>query len=368
MRVIEDALGSASGYVADLTNASFGALFRRDIGVEIGSEKYSYLGTSKGKRLRAFLEVSDDPTALAALKALKDYVQAAGWTIDRSDWQTVWSRFEDLIVALAEPREAAIEPADRPVWLAAMHEKLREIQRVAFRAYDDAADQGTKAPPEGTQIVLETHYKALSALLPADFPPSAAGDLGRHIKFCELSDMRSIVGWDVPDIMAAADRYVTQAAALDPARDDEEEHGEILSLVDELFHRPVALALTADEPNWHMLVLECCLLLGRRFTGKTGLPDDLSSYGRAFNLTAPLLLVPEDLSTDNNRNWQQGAMFLFQGYRAFLRNTHAHDISDGDRTFALQAIMFLSILAEVLSSSRRADAPPSSPPQDGETR
>lgn len=47
-----------------------------------------------------------------------------------------------------------------------------------------------------------------------------------------------------------------------------------------------------------MMVLKCCLLLGHEFGVKTGMEDDLSSYGKAFNLHDPLLLVPPDLDTD----------------------------------------------------------------------
>ena len=60
MRVVEEAFGSSSGYVADFTNPIFSSFFRREVGVDIYSDEYSEYGTSKGKRLRCFLENASD--------------------------------------------------------------------------------------------------------------------------------------------------------------------------------------------------------------------------------------------------------------------------------------------------------------------
>ena len=233
-------------------------------------------------------------------------------------------------------------------WLSKVQKELRAIQDVAFNAYDDAIDVERRTIADGVKAALETHHAILKELLPADFPASKTGDLARHIHFCEFADMRSIVGWDVPDVMAKAERYAVDAQAADDEKDQEYD---ILGFVDEIFREAVADTMTARNPDWHMLVLKCCLLLADRFTGMTGLEDDLSSYGRAFSLKGPMLLVPPDLLTETRRSQQQGAMFLFQGYRAFLRNTHAHQLKEGDKMFALQAVVFLSVLADVLSAA-----------------
>lgn len=350
MRTIEDALGSNSGYVADFTNPTFQSFFRQDVGIEIYAEDYARSGDSKGKRLRAFLEQTDDATALKALKALVAYLRQTGWTVSgRTDDESARanSALEALIERLAGPRTVLLDAQQSLPWLMKVQSKLREIQHIAFSAYDDANDAHTKSIAEGVKAVLEVHYAALRELLPADFPPSAMGDMARHIRFCELADMRSITGWDVPDVMAKTEKYALDAEVAAT----EDNPFDVRHLIDDIFLSAVDDTTAANNPDWHMLVLKCCLLLGRRFQDKTGMEDELSSYGRAFNVRTPALLVPPDLTTETNRNWQMGAMYLFQGYRAFLRNTHAHNITDGDQTFALQAVVFLSILSELLANA-----------------
>ena len=99
MRIVEEALGSGSGYVADFTNATFDAFFKRDVGVAIYDDAYSAHGSSKGKRLRAFLEEGSDDEALRALLGLRDYVARTDW---KPDWQSpeersaLWEKYEDL--------------------------------------------------------------------------------------------------------------------------------------------------------------------------------------------------------------------------------------------------------------------------------
>lgn len=351
MRVVEEALGSGSGYVADFTNATFGSFFKREVGVSIYDDAFATHGGSKGKRLRAFLEEAADVEVLKALRALREYVARTGWKADwRSpeEWAPIWTAFEGLIERLEGPAEIGLGDQEVLPWLAKVQKKLCDIQQVAFKAYDDAVDIERRAIAEGVKTALETHHAILKELLPADFPASKMGDMARHIHFCDFSDMRSIVGWDVPDVMAKAERYAVDAQAV---VDEEDEEYDVTAFVNEIFRQAVEDTMVARNPDWHMLVLKCCMILAERFTGMTGLEDDLSSYGRAFSLKGPVLLVPPDLATETRRSQQQGAMFLFQGYRAFLRNTHAHQLKEGDEAFALQAVVFLSILADVLSAA-----------------
>jgi hypothetical protein len=355
MQIVEEALGSGSGYVADFTNGTFNSFFQREVGVPIYSDEYAGHGTSKGKRLRAFLEEGSDDDALRALRGLRDYVAGTGWKVDwrsTEEWTPIWAAFVDLIKRLEGPAKNGLGDQEVMPWLAKVQKKLREIQQLAFKAYDDAIDAEKREIGEGVKTALETHYAILKDLLPVDFPASKMGEIARHIRFCEFADMRSIVGWDVPDVMAKAERYAVDVQAADDEEDDEHN---ILAYVDEIFRQAVLDTMDARNPDWHMLVLKCCLILAERFTGMTGMEDDLSSYGRAFSLKGPKLLVPPDLSTETHRSQQQGAMFLFQGYRAFLRNTHAHQLKEGDETFALQAVVFLSILADVLSAAMIAE-------------
>jgi hypothetical protein len=73
MRLIEDLFGMGGGFVLDFSNKTFGAFFRDDIGVDIDKSAYSVEGTGKANRLRFFLKVSDQKTAIKVLEALWEY-------------------------------------------------------------------------------------------------------------------------------------------------------------------------------------------------------------------------------------------------------------------------------------------------------
>lgn len=59
-RQLEDLLGMANGYVLDYNNATFSALFRETVNIDINSERYTKKGESKAKRMRAFWEIESD--------------------------------------------------------------------------------------------------------------------------------------------------------------------------------------------------------------------------------------------------------------------------------------------------------------------
>jgi hypothetical protein len=73
MRLIDDLFGMGGGYVLDFSDRTFGAFFREEIGVNIDDAKYAAEGTSKAKRLRFFLKVSDPKTTIKVLEALWEY-------------------------------------------------------------------------------------------------------------------------------------------------------------------------------------------------------------------------------------------------------------------------------------------------------
>ncbi len=347
MSVIEDAFGNTSGYVADFTNATFNSFFNREVGVHIYADEYGELGGSKGKRLRCFLEKAPDDLAVQALRALWSYVKQRGW---KPDWQSstererVVGRFEALLQRLSGPREPA-GPSDL-AWLARVQKRLREIQHVAFRAFDDANESDDKSVPEGVKEALSAHYEILKEQIPEDFPSSAMGDLARHIRFIDLSDMRSIAGWDVPDIMAKAERYALENR--DAAGETEAEL-DFRNIVHEVFRAKLGETLASPDPDYHALVLNCSVILADRFRGKTGMADEMRSITKAFSLENPILKVGG--TGPDAANYQQGAMFLFQGYRTFFRNTHAHGVTATDRDLAFHALALFSLLMDILVSA-----------------
>ena len=66
-------LFESGGYVLDFTNSTFEAFFRDEVRANIYDEAYAYLGQSKGKRFRAFLERAQPAAVAKALTALWDY-------------------------------------------------------------------------------------------------------------------------------------------------------------------------------------------------------------------------------------------------------------------------------------------------------
>lgn len=65
-----------SGYVLDFTNLTFRQFFVDDVDVDIDDPKYEKNGTSKGNRLRTFLEVEGNETVARAIRALWEYRKA----------------------------------------------------------------------------------------------------------------------------------------------------------------------------------------------------------------------------------------------------------------------------------------------------
>lgn len=73
LKLIDELTGMSSGYIFDFTNATFAEFFQKEVGVNIYDEAYAIVGTSKGKRLRAFLQVAQTAAISKALVALWEY-------------------------------------------------------------------------------------------------------------------------------------------------------------------------------------------------------------------------------------------------------------------------------------------------------
>ena len=65
----------ASGWVLDFSNATFESFFGKNLNVNIYDEEFTKYGDSKGKRLKAFLEIEDDNMVALALKYLVEYYE-----------------------------------------------------------------------------------------------------------------------------------------------------------------------------------------------------------------------------------------------------------------------------------------------------
>ena len=357
MRVIEEAFDSAGGYVVNFTNNTFAHFFRAELGVDIYTEEYADAGNSKGKRLRCYLEKVTDGEAWEALRKLRDYVNTTEF---RPDWRSpseygeILVRLGEVIDRLGQGMSALSIPEEPTIWFARVSRALRRLSSAALEAYLEAEDSDDRQVPDGTKPLLETHLHALKELLPEGFPASALGNLSRHVHFSERGDCHDIVRFDVPDVLEKAERF---AVALSREHEGTEHERDIVNFVDEIFRAKLVATINADQPDWHALILQCSVLLVERFKSITGLQSDsMDAIGRAFSLRDPILLLPPDLDSETNRSLQQGALLLFQGFRQYIRNPHAHGVTLTDEDGAHQMLMFMTLLLDILGSARRNTA------------
>src|SRR5690349_3099639 len=73
LKLVDELTGMSSGYVLDFTNSTFAEFFRAEVSVDIYDDAYAGNGTSKGKRLRSFLQIAQTAAIVRALTALWEY-------------------------------------------------------------------------------------------------------------------------------------------------------------------------------------------------------------------------------------------------------------------------------------------------------
>jgi hypothetical protein len=76
MRVVDELFEMSSGYVLDFSDRTFAEFFQTEIGVDIDAPRYHAEGSSKAKRLRYFLKLSDANTRIRVLSALWEHRKA----------------------------------------------------------------------------------------------------------------------------------------------------------------------------------------------------------------------------------------------------------------------------------------------------
>lgn len=70
MTLIDTLFDMYGGRPLQFTNSTFQSFFQHDVGIDIYSDRYAGHGDSKGKRLRAFLEIGSSASIAKALRAL----------------------------------------------------------------------------------------------------------------------------------------------------------------------------------------------------------------------------------------------------------------------------------------------------------
>lgn len=100
LRFVDDLVNfiRGPGYVLDFSDRNFTELFRSEIGIDIDRPEYAVSGSSKGKRLRCFLQSCEDEVAVRVLAALWEHRVAH---IDRQGIDdpitNAETRFKDLV-------------------------------------------------------------------------------------------------------------------------------------------------------------------------------------------------------------------------------------------------------------------------------
>ena len=110
------------GYVLDFSNSSFSRFFADELDIDIDDPAYAENGTSKGKRLRCFLQKVDVPTMVKTLRALWEYREAKRLYCEKAETiSNAQERFLSMINRIEGKPEAgqsmgqAPKPAyDRP--------------------------------------------------------------------------------------------------------------------------------------------------------------------------------------------------------------------------------------------------------------
>jgi hypothetical protein len=76
MLLLDDLFEMGGGYVLDFSNPTFSRFFADELKVDIDHPAYAAQGTSKGKRLRCYLQKADPAAAVRTLKALWEHREA----------------------------------------------------------------------------------------------------------------------------------------------------------------------------------------------------------------------------------------------------------------------------------------------------
>ncbi len=78
MLLLDDLFEMHGGYVLNFSNRSMAEFFLNELNIDIDDAAYAKDGTSKGRRLKYFLQNADKPTAIRAIRALCQYRDAIG--------------------------------------------------------------------------------------------------------------------------------------------------------------------------------------------------------------------------------------------------------------------------------------------------
>jgi hypothetical protein len=109
MLLVDDLFEMSGGYVLNFSDRTFAQFFASELNVDIDDAAYRRDGTSKAKRLRCFLQITDNALAVRTLQALWEYREAvrvrSGTTAEALP--NAYARFQELVGRLGSTRPGA---------------------------------------------------------------------------------------------------------------------------------------------------------------------------------------------------------------------------------------------------------------------
>lgn len=152
-RVLDDVFQMGGGFVLDFSNPTFSQFFDDEIGINIDAPQYSVEGTSKAKRLRYFLRVSDPKTVLATLTALWEYkVATENLSEDHELAPNVHAAFRKLVERFGgQLRDDSQKPESKAV--------TENISEAVSKALSDRLIEVSSMPAQRRGYAYESFLK-----------------------------------------------------------------------------------------------------------------------------------------------------------------------------------------------------------------
>ena len=114
MLFLDELFEMGSGYVLSFSDRTMSRFFAEELNVDIDDPAYAENGTSKGKRLRCYLQKVDVPTVIRTLKALWEYREAIRMHAKKAESvENAEGRLLSLIKKLEGEPDAA-QPTGQP--------------------------------------------------------------------------------------------------------------------------------------------------------------------------------------------------------------------------------------------------------------
>lgn len=140
MRVLDDAFEMHQGYVLNFSDSTFAEFFEDELGIDIDDDKYRINGSSKAKRLRAFIEIEDAFLVSKVCRRLWSHREGLPSRSSQPGAAELKARFFDLLTRLEGGGEVARTDA---LYQFKPDETLEEL--VAAIERDIAADKPAAA-------------------------------------------------------------------------------------------------------------------------------------------------------------------------------------------------------------------------------